>query len=92
MMDDIRTGALTVELRRTDDVEGLLRAPWYRLGRTAIKLLDPVDRAWRWSRRQILRAAHVPGKVAEAAGLREKRVKRAGSVTPPENSEKGGTR
>jgi hypothetical protein len=74
MMEDIRAGRLDVELRRTDDVERLLRSPRYRAGRTALKGLDHVDRAWRWGKLQGLRASHVPRKVAEAAGLRERRT------------------
>lgn len=71
MMHDIRTSGLTIELRRTDDIERLLGASWYRLGRTAIKLLDPVDRAFRWGRFQAVRASHIPRKLARAVGLRE---------------------
>ncbi len=75
MMEDIRAGKLDVELRRTDDIERLLRSPRYRAGRTALKALDPADRAWRWSKLQTIRASHVPRKVAEATGLREKGAK-----------------
>jgi hypothetical protein len=92
MMEDIRAGKLDVELRRTDDVERLLRSPRYWAGRTALKALDPVDRAWRWFRLQTIRASHVPRKVAEATGLREKRSKLAGSGDPPTSTAKRGTR
>jgi len=71
MMDDIRSGKLAVELRRTDDIERLLRSPRYRAGKAALKALEPVDRRWRWGKLQALRASHVPRKLAEVAGLRE---------------------
>lgn len=68
MMDDVRAGRLDIELRRTDDVERLLSSPRYRLGCEALKLLDPVDRAWTWTKLQFVRAGHVPRKIAEAVG------------------------
>lgn len=71
MMADIQTGHLAVEQRRTDDIERLLRSPVYRAGRLALKAADPVDRVWRWSRVQAVRASHVPRKLAQAVGLRE---------------------
>jgi len=90
MMDDIRAGALKVELRRTDDVERLLRAPWYRLGRSAIRLLDPVDRGWHWTRLQAVRASHIPRKLAEVAGLREPASRSRRRVSPGGKASKGG--
>jgi hypothetical protein len=90
MMDDIRSGKLTVELRRTDDVERLLRSPRYRAGRAALKVLDPVDRAWRWGRLQALRASHVPRKLAEVAGLRERVPKPLRRGGPDDTASKGG--
>ena len=71
MMADIQAGRLAVEQRRTDDIERLLRSPAYRVGRPLVKAADPVDRAWRWSRLQAVRASHVPRKVAQALGWRE---------------------
>jgi len=71
LMDDIRSGKLAVELRRTDDVERLLRSPRYRAGRAALKALDPVDRGWRWGKLQAVRASHIPRKLAEVTGLRK---------------------
>ena len=62
MMRDIQSGALDIELRRTDDVERLLESPTYWLGRQALKALEPLDRAWRWSRLQAIRASHIPAK------------------------------
>ena len=71
MMADIQAGRLDVEQRRTDDIETLLQSPAYRAGRLAVKAADPVDRAWRWSKLQAVRASHVPRKVARAVGMRE---------------------
>ena len=71
MMADIQSGDPSVELRRTDDVERLLRSPVYRAERMAVKTADPVDRAWRWSRLQAVRASHVPRKLSGAVGLRK---------------------
>ena len=45
LMADARSGRLPVELRRTDDIEALLRSPRYRLGRLALKAGDHADRA-----------------------------------------------
>jgi hypothetical protein len=66
MMEDIHAGLLEVELRGTDDVERLLSSPRYRLGCEALKLLEPMDRAWAWTKLQAVRASHVPGKIAAA--------------------------
>jgi len=68
MMDDIRSGKLDVELRRTDDIERLLGSRRYWAGRTALKALDHVDRAWRWCKLQYVRASHVPGKLRQLTG------------------------
>lgn len=75
MMDDIRDGRLDVELRRTDDVERLLRSRRYRLGCRALALLDPVDRAAHWVWLQTVRASHIPRKLA-AAGLAKPRKRK----------------
>jgi len=91
MIDDIRAGALKVELRRTDDIEHLLHSPRYRAGRAALKALDPVDRAWRWSRLQAVRASHAPRKLAEAAGLREPATKTRTHGSPGDRASKGGS-
>ena len=93
MMEDIRAGKLDVELRRTDDIERLLHSRRYWAGRTALKALDPVDRAWRWSKRQTVRASHGPRKVAEAtARLRARKAKPTSSMDSPEGTAKKGTR
>jgi hypothetical protein len=90
MMDDIRDGALKTEIRRTDDVERLLRSPWYGLGRSAMKLLDPVDAALRWCWLQAVRASRIPRKLAEAAGLREPVPKPRRQGDPGRKASKGG--
>jgi hypothetical protein len=54
-MGDVEAGRLDVERRPCDDVERLLASPRYRLGRAALKALQPLDAlAWRfapWLRR-----------------------------------------
>ena len=93
MMEDIRAGKLDVDLRRTDDIERLLHSPRYWLGRTALKVLFyPVDRVWRRIRLQGLRAWHIPRKVVEAVGLREKRARPTHSAGSPDDIARGGTR
>lgn len=82
MMEDIRAGRLDVELRRTDDIERLLASSRYRTGRAALKVLDPVDRARRWTKLQAVRASHVPRKIAEAVGMGES-ARRGATITPP---------
>jgi hypothetical protein len=55
LMGDVEAGRLDVERRPCDDVERLLASPRYRLGRAALKALQPLDAlAWRfapWLRR-----------------------------------------
>ncbi len=68
MMQDVRSGVVDVELRRTDDIERLLGSRRYRAGCAALKLLEPVDTAWRWTRFQAVRASHVPRKLAALTG------------------------
>jgi hypothetical protein len=46
MRRDIREGHLRVAMRDSADVARLLGSPRYRLGRTALKLLDYPDRVW----------------------------------------------
>lgn len=92
MMEDIRAGNFDVELRRTDDIERLLHSPGYWAGRTALKALDPVDRARLWAKLQGIRASHVPRRVAEATGLRAKRPGPASPMDSPDTTAKRGTR
>ena len=48
---DIESGKIKVELRRTDDIERLLRSWRYRIGRAGLKMLAPLDRGpGRWVR------------------------------------------
>ena len=92
MMDDIRSGRLDVELRPTDDIERLLRSRRYRAGKTALKALFPADQAWRWCRRQAVRASHAPGKLAKVSGLRRRRIgpdRPTQSAGPTERTAKG---
>jgi hypothetical protein len=47
MMSDLSAGIGSAQVRRTDDIERLLASPYYRAGRHALKVLDPVDRRLR---------------------------------------------
>jgi hypothetical protein len=44
MIERLRLEDGGAALRRTDDIEALVDAPWYRLGRGALRALDPWDR------------------------------------------------
>ncbi len=44
LMADIKAGRVSVELRKTDDIERLLESRWYRLGRSVLKATFPL--AW----------------------------------------------
>ena len=48
MVADLRAQRGPIALRDTADIERLLASPWYQVGRTALRVLDPVDR---WARR-----------------------------------------
>lgn len=51
MMEDVRAGKVSAKLRRTDDVERLLRTWWYPIGRGFLKLVGPPAgwiRSCRW--------------------------------------------
>ncbi len=41
---DIVAGRVVVELRQTDDIERLLRSPFYRLGAALLRRCEPLDR------------------------------------------------
>jgi hypothetical protein len=59
--DLVAAGRADEVMRPTDDIERLLRSPSYRLGRTALKVLDPVDRGWRAGVAQAGRARRLVG-------------------------------
>lgn len=42
MMEDIRAGKLTVELRQTEDIDALLAKWWYPFGREFLRFISPV--------------------------------------------------
>lgn len=52
---DLAMGRLGVALRRTDDIEALLRSPCYRLGAAFLGALEPLDRRWGRPARRALR-------------------------------------
>jgi hypothetical protein len=66
MMSEALAGDVRGGVRRVDDVEKLLRSWWYPLGRAALKVLDYVDRLWRWLHLQARRGVHAPGKLGQA--------------------------
>jgi glycosyltransferase involved in cell wall biosynthesis len=92
MMDDIRTGRLSVELRRIDDVERLLASRCYRLGCAGLKVLEPLDRARLWAGRQTVRAGHAPRKLDQYLGARVSKASSRGPTTPGDAPAKGGRR
>jgi glycosyltransferase involved in cell wall biosynthesis len=48
MMDDILLGKIKEDLRKSDDIERLLKSKGYSLGRHMYRVLDYVDRAYQW--------------------------------------------
>jgi len=44
LMEDIEVGCIDVELRATGDIDALIDARWYRLGRMGLKMLEPFNR------------------------------------------------
>jgi hypothetical protein len=44
MIDNLRSSRGPIALRDTADIERLLRAPWYQLGRWLLRSLDPWER------------------------------------------------
>jgi hypothetical protein len=44
MIEDLRASGGTIALRETADIERLLRSPWYPVGRSLVRALDPWDR------------------------------------------------
>jgi hypothetical protein len=89
MMADIEAGRVAVELRSTGDIERLLDSRAYRAGCRALKMADPLDRARLWTRRQVVRASHAPGKIAGAAGMGRPLSKHEGGSTVDDRE--GGT-
>ncbi len=61
---DLEAGRTNSAMRSTDDIECLLRSPAYWLGRTGLKLLEPLDRwlggLWRYGLRWLPRLLSNP--------------------------------
>jgi hypothetical protein len=75
MMDRLAAGDAGIALRRTDDIERLLDAPWYRIGRAVVRAADPVDRRARLLAGRFRRL----GPSARRTGRRARRgIRRAG--------------
>lgn len=47
LRSDLQAGRINVSLRPTDDIEQLMQSCTYRLGRTALKFLEPFSRWWK---------------------------------------------
>jgi hypothetical protein len=60
MVEDVRSGSVSCELRATDDVEALLDSLWYRCACAGLVALEPIDFVARWTGRQATRATHIP--------------------------------
>ena len=60
MMEDVAAGRMTADLRPVDDVERLLRTPWYPIGRAALRAAAPWVACARRARRWIGINAPVP--------------------------------
>lgn len=58
---DIESGAVSAELRRTDDIERLLHSPRYVLGRSFLKWASPWEQRWP---RSWADASHLPARAA----------------------------
>lgn len=53
----LNAGRPPIQMRRTDDIERLLDAPWYGIGRAMLKILDPMELHTRlFAQRWLLRA------------------------------------
>jgi hypothetical protein len=79
MWRDIESGTVPVAVRPRDDVERLLASPRYRLGRAALKALQPLDGlAWRFAPllRRLGRLA--PRRLPGVAPFRSDSERRAG--------------
>ena len=74
MMDRLRADG-GASLRRTDDIERLLGAPWYRVSRAVVRAADPLDRRARLLADRLRRL----GPSARRTGRRARRgIRRAG--------------
>jgi glycosyltransferase involved in cell wall biosynthesis len=59
MMNDIREGKMNAELRRTDDIELLLKSKKYRLNIILLKVQNPIDLMLT----QLLRIKNIPNRI-----------------------------
>ncbi len=57
LKEDLAAGLIDLDTRPTEDIERLLRSPFYRLGRTSLKALSPLRlfalQAGRWGKRNL---------------------------------------
>ena len=75
MMDRLAGGDGGIALRRTDDIERLLDAPWYRVGRGVVRGSEPLDRRARLLPGRLRRLARSSGRTGRRA---RRGVRRAG--------------
>ena len=52
MMDDIRDGKISAEVRETTDIDRLVNSVWYNAGISALKILDYIDRIYLKTKKQ----------------------------------------
>jgi hypothetical protein len=46
LIEDINSGNIKVDLRKTKDIEKLVNSLWYRIGIVFLKFLEPTDRIY----------------------------------------------
>ncbi len=66
LMADVASGAMRIEVRPLDDIRRLLDSPWYRLGKSAMRIAEPLDRFWR---RACGKAGRVGSALCQRIGL-----------------------
>jgi hypothetical protein len=59
MMRDIREGKVSAELRRTDDIEQLLKSNKYKLDTILLRIGNPVDQILT----QLYRVKNIPNRI-----------------------------
>ncbi len=83
MMDRLATSHDGIDLRRTDDIERLLRARWYRVGRAVVRAADPWDVRARRLASRARRVLKGPRRLARRSLRFARRVARRVLGRPP---------
>jgi hypothetical protein len=66
LKEDLRSGKIKIEMRKTNDIESLLKSPFYQFGRFVLQRWDPVDLKLRSLLSPLLYAARNPSKIIPA--------------------------